>query len=270
MKDFFRRNKLTIISFCILIIMIFSYVCRVSAYTYESLDFKYGKVNTKSSLNIRCGPGMDYDRVGKIENGEYVNVFAKVAEWYIVQTDSNVVGAVSSKYIEPVYDEQEVDNYRSNKALESVKQEEVTQTSTEINSKSEYIDNLELTQEELDFLNLINSNRKNNGLSELKIDNAVQNVARLKAQDLERNDYFSHLSPTYGSINDMLTSFGVNYARAQENIAGNQNLSGAVEAWMNSESHKSNILNNDFNYTGVAIVESQTYGKIFVEIFIKK
>ena len=119
-------------------------------------------------------------------------------------------------------------------------------------------------------MNLINSNRKNNGLTELKIDNTIQNVARLKAQDLERNDYFSHLSPTYGNIDSMLTSFGVTYSVAQENIAGNQNLSGAVEAWMNSESHKANILNNDFNYTGVAIIDSKTYGKIFVEVFAKK
>ena len=71
-----------------------------------------------------------------------------------------------------------------------------------------------------------------------------------------------------GNIDAMLDSYGVVYKNTQENIAGNQNLSGAVEAWLNSESHKSNILNNDFNYTGVAIVDSDTYGKIFVEVFV--
>lgn len=268
MMDFLKRNKITIISFCILMIIIFSYVCRVSAYTYETLDFKYGKTKTKTTLNIRCGPGMNYERVGKLKDGEYVNVFAKVGEWYIVQTRDNVVGAVSSKFIEPVLDENEVLN--SMNKVEDVKLEESAQTSASSVSNGEYIDNLELTLEEREFLNLINSNRKNNGLEELKIDNAVQNVARLKAQDLERNEYFSHQSPSYGNINDMLTSFGVKYSQAQENIAGNQNLAGAVEAWMNSDSHKSNILNNNFNYTGIAIVDSKTYGKIFVEVFVKK
>lgn len=265
MENFFKKNKFVILSFCILIIIFFSYIYNVSAFTYESLDFKYGKVSTKTTLNIRCGPGTDYERVGKLKNGDYVDVFAKVGEWYIIQTDENLVGAVCSDYIEPIYDETEVENYRKNEITENI-----TPTSTDLETNGEYIDNLELTEDEKKFLNLINSNRKNNGLTELKIDNTIQNVARLKAQDLERNDYFSHLSPTYGNIDSMLTSFGVTYSVAQENIAGNQNLSGAVEAWMNSESHKANILNNDFNYTGVAIIDSKTYGKIFVEVFAKK
>ncbi|MBR2290471.1 MAG: SH3 domain-containing protein [Clostridia bacterium] len=258
MKNFLKRNKVTIISLCIMLIILFCYVCSAQAYTYESIDFQYGKVIAKTSLNIRCGPGTNYERVGKLNNGEYVNVFAKVGDWYIIQTNNSVVGAVSSKYIEPIYDEIDF------------KVEETAQTSSAVESNGEYLDNLSLTVEEQEFLNLINSNRKTNGLDELKIDNTIQNVARLKAQDLERNEYFSHQSPTYGNINDMLTSFGVTYTSAQENIAGNQNLAGAVEAWMNSESHKANILNNDFKYTGVAVVESSTYGKIFVEVFVKK
>ena len=174
-----------------------------------------------------------------------------------------------SDYIEPIYDENEALNYYE----EINKDSDLNINDSNINAledNGEYIENLELTEEEKEFLNLINSNRKDNGLNELKIDNAIQNVARLKAQDLERNDYFSHKSPSYGDINEMLVSFGVKCSIAQENIAGNQNLSGAVEAWMNSDSHKSNILNEEFNYTGVAIVESSTYGKIFVEVFVKK
>ena len=73
-----------------------------------------------------------------------------------------------------------------------------------------------------------------------------------------------------GNIREMLNSFGVTFTKIEENIAGNQNLSGAVEAWMNSENHKSNILDSEFNYTGIAIAESSTYGKIFVEVFVKK
>ena len=267
MKNFWKKNKSVILGYSILIILFFSYLYKTSAYTYESLDFKYGKVKTKTTLNIRCGPGTSYDRVGKLNNGDYVNVFARVGEWYIVQTDDNLVGAVSSKYIEAVYDETEVQN---SKNLENIESEETTQTSNLEETSGEYIDNIELTQEEQEFLNLINSKRKENGLEELKIDNTVQNVARLKAQDLNRNDYFSHESPSYGNIDDMLNSFGVSYIKVQENIAGNQNLLGAVDAWMNSENHKSNILNEDFNYTGVAIAESSTYGKIFVEVFVKK
>ena len=73
-----------------------------------------------------------------------------------------------------------------------------------------------------------------------------------------------------GNIDDMLKSFGLTFTKVEENIAGNQNLSGAVEAWMNSENHKLNILDSEVNYTGIAIAESNTYGKIFVEVFVKK
>lgn len=253
-------------SICILMIILFSYINRTSAYTYESLDFRYGRVKAKTFLNIRCGPSIQYERVGKVKSGECVDVFAKVGEWYIIQTNSNIVGAVSGKYIEPIYDE----NLKNQSEIEDVKMEESEQTISDSGKVGTYIDNLELTEEEKEFLNLINANRKNRGLEELKIDNTIQNVARLKAQDLDRNEYFSHQSPSYGSMDDMLKSFGVSYMSVQENIAGNQSLAGAIEAWMHSENHKANILNKDFNYTGVGIVESKTYGKIFVEVFIQK
>ena len=84
------------------------------------------------------------------------------------------------------------------------------------------------------------------------------------------NNYFSHNSPTYGSPFDMLSSFKATYKTAGENIAGNSTNSGAVNAWMNSSGHKANILKNSFNYTGIGVVKSSKYGKIYVQIFLGK
>ena len=84
------------------------------------------------------------------------------------------------------------------------------------------------------------------------------------------NNYFSHTSPTYGSPFDMMKSYGIKYKAAGENIAGNSSNSGAVNAWMNSEGHKANILSNNYNYTGLAVVSSPKYGKIYVQMFIGK
>jgi len=106
MKEFLKKNKFVILFFTILIIIMCSVYSRTFAYTYETLEFKYGKVTTEC-LNIRCGPGVNYNRVGKLHKDEYIDVFAKVGEWYIIQTDNNVIGAVSSNYIEAVYDENE-------------------------------------------------------------------------------------------------------------------------------------------------------------------
>ena len=133
-----------------------------------------------------------------------------------------------------------------------------TQTSSTMNS------------DEKEVFNLINQQRINNGLTALKVDEEVQRVARIKAQDMVDNNYFSHTSPIYGSPFNMLNSFKISYKTAGENIAGNSSNSGAVNAWMNSSGHKANILNSNFNYTGIGVVSSPKYGKVFVQMFIGK
>lgn len=135
---------------------------------------------------------------------------------------------------------------------------------------SEFAESQALTEDEQEFLNLINANREANGLADLEVDWDVQNVARLKVQDLVQNNYFSHNSEAYGDIQNMLNTFGISFNSAGENIAGNSSLAKAVEAWMGSSNHKANILSEKYNYTGVAVLDSKIYGKIFVEIFIQK
>ena len=98
----------------------------------------------------------------------------------------------------------------------------------------------------------------------------VQRVVKIKAQDMVSNNYFSHTSPIYGSPFDMLNSFKVSYKSAAENIARNSSNSGAVTSWINSSGHKANILNSSYNYTGIGIVSSPTYGKVYVQMFIGK
>lgn len=127
-----------------------------------------------------------------------------------------------------------------------------------------------MNADEKEVFDLINKQRANNGLQALKVDNEVQRVARIKAQDMVDNNYFAHKSPIYGSPFNMLKSFKISYKTAGENIAGNSSNSGAVTSWMNSSGHKANILNSNFNYTGVGVVSSSKYGKIFVQMFIGK
>ncbi len=125
-----------------------------------------------------------------------------------------------------------------------------------------------LTSEEQEVLNLINEYRRENGLNELKPANRLQDVADLKANDLVENNYFSHVSENLGTPFEMLESNNIQYTVAGENLAGNVNSSKAVEAWINSPTHKANILDEEFKYTGISVVESPVYGKIFVQIFV--
>ena len=96
----------------------------------------------------------------------------------------------------------------------------------------------------------------------------MNKIAKLKAQDLAKGYYFKHISPKYGSIFDMMKDNDIYYTVAGENLAGNISSKKAVEAWINSETHRDNIL-TDYKYTGIGVVEDNIYGKVFVQIFIK-
>ena len=69
---------------------------------YYNLDFSTGLV-TASSLNVRSGPGIAYGIITTVPQNQYIRVFAGVGDWYIVQVEGDYVGAVSKKYIKPIY-----------------------------------------------------------------------------------------------------------------------------------------------------------------------
>ena len=193
--------------------------------------------------------GTSYNVITTVNKNEYIRVFAGVGEWYIVQTDSDYVGAVSRKYVRAIYPSS---SGSSNSGTGGSSSSGNTSSSTETSNMNS------------------DKQRTNNGLAALKNDSEVQRVARIKAQDMVNNNYFSHTSPTYGSPFDMLKSFKISYKTAGENIAGNSSNSSAVTAWMNSSGHKANILNSNFNYTGIGVVSSPKYGKMYVQLFIGK
>lgn len=195
--------------------------------------------------------GTQYKVIATVKKNEYIRVFAGVGDWYIVQVEGDFIGAVSKKYIKAVYP-----NLSGGTGSSSSGKQPATTGS--------------MSADEKETFDLVNQQRINNGLQALKIDEEVQRVARIKAQDMVDNNYFSHNSPTYGSPFDMLNSFKISYRSAGENIAGNSSNSAAVTAWMNSSGHKANILNSSFNYTGVGVVKSSKYGKIYVQVFVGK
>ncbi len=208
---------------------------------YYKVDFSTGLV-TATTLNVRSGPGTNYGIVATVKKNEYIRVFAGVGDWYIVQVEGDYVGAVNKKYVKAIYP----------------------------NSSNSNSTTTAMTTDEKEVFDLINNQRTQNGLSALKLDTETLRVARIKAQDMVDNNYFSHNSPTYGSPFQMLNSFKISYKTAGENIAGNSSNSSAVTAWMNSSGHRANILNSSFNYTGIGVVKSSKYGKVYVQMFLGK
>lgn len=247
-----KKNILKTIVVCVFVLMICKYTTVFGMQHYYNLDFSTGLV-TATELNVRSGPGTQYKIVTTVKKNEYIRVFAGVGSWYIVQVEGDYIGAVSKKYVKPIYPSS------SN-----------TGGGTGSSGGGQSTTTASMTADEKEVFDLINKQRTNNGLTALKVDNEVQRVARIKAQDMVDNNYFAHESPTYGTPFNMLKSFKISYKTAGENIAGNSSNSGAVTAWMNSSGHKANILNGNYNYTGIGVVSSSKYGKIYVQMFIGK
>lgn len=111
----------------------------------------------------------------------------------------------------------------------------------------------------------INDFRSKEGLKELSLDKKVSAAAQAKAEDLAAKNYFSHISPTYGTPSQMLNDFGISYRYMGENIAKGASAQKTVNAWMNSKGHRDNILNQNFTKIGVGYCQSE---KIWVTIFI--
>jgi uncharacterized YkwD family protein len=121
---------------------------------------------------------------------------------------------------------------------------------------------------EREVVKYTNIERVKHGLTELKIDSKLSEVAWYKSKDMQVNGYFSHNSPTYGSPFEMMISFGVNYTAAGENIAyGFNNAEQLVTGWMNSEGHRRNILNGTYTHIGVGFVQEGNYS---TQMFLRK
>ena len=122
---------------------------------------------------------------------------------------------------------------------------------------------------EKEVVTLTNKERTKRGLKPLTLDTELSKMARDKSKDMVANHYFDHQSPTYGSPFDMMKRYGISYSYAGENIAAGQKTpEDVVEAWMNSEGHRENILNPNFTKIGVGYVQGGSYGSYWTQEFI--
>jgi len=107
-----------------------------------------------------------------------------------------------------------------------------------------------------------NNARAQSGLPALASNEDLNKAAALKAQDMFTYDYWSHNSPTGVSPWKWLGDVGYGYSVAGENLAKNYpNAAATVNAWMASDSHRANILNQDYNEVGFAVSQGTLEGR---------
>lgn len=117
-----------------------------------------------------------------------------------------------------------------------------------------------ITTEEL--LYGTNDERREGGIQQLALNEELSEAAFLKAQDMFANDYWAHTSPDGVTPWKWLGDAGYNYSVAGENLAKNYpNAEATVSAWMASESHRMNIMNDKYTDVGFAVVDGTLGGR---------
>jgi hypothetical protein len=112
------------------------------------------------------------------------------------------------------------------------------------------------------LLNLTNEERTKLGLPTLQENPQLALAAEKKAADMFKKDYWSHFAPDGGSPWDFIKQSGYQYEYAGENLAKNFLYSkNVVDAWMNSPTHRENIVKKDYTEVGYAVQNGMLGGE---------
>ena len=149
-----------------------------------------------------------------------------------------------------------VTNNNNTKAPSSSKNQQVeAPVKTPSNNVSQSV-----SEFEKQVVDLTNAERAKEGLKPLEMHSPLMEVAQAISEDMAKNNYFSHTSPTYGSPFDQIKSAGISYRSAGENIAqGQRTPQQVVQAWMESPGHRQNIMNANYTHIGVGFVDNGYY-----------
>ena len=181
-----------------------------------------------NTLNVRQGPGTNYKIVTTLKKGSIVNVIGKIDDWYIIQTENNIFGLCSKEYIE------DMGEYTSEMAI----------------------------------LNAINEQREKKKIKKLTLDAKLSEIAKIKAQDIIDNNYFSHESKKLGTPFEMLEKYDIKFMTVGENIAKSNDIEDFVKLVTENDSYRQNAISNDYNYTGISILPIDEFNYIYVQLFV--
>lgn len=111
-----------------------------------------------------------------------------------------------------------------------------------------------LAGEQQQIITLVNSARIQKGLPALVENGPLDYSSDLKAADMAKNEYFSHVGPNNQRLSSLLEIAGYKYLSAGENLAmGFSSAKDVVAAWIKSPTHYANLLDSEFQDTGVAL-----------------
>lgn len=113
-----------------------------------------------------------------------------------------------------------------------------------------------ITGFEQHMLDIMNAERKKNGVSPLSFDSQLTNLARLRASELTVYYSANHNRPDKRAWNTVFDDYNYSIYYAGENIAyGQRSADEVMSVWIASPGHYSNIVNPNFGHVGLACYE---------------
>ncbi|MCL5785013.1 MAG: CAP domain-containing protein [Patescibacteria group bacterium] len=107
-----------------------------------------------------------------------------------------------------------------------------------------------------------NIERQKDGLPPLMENSLLDEAASRKAQNMFEENYWAHFSPSGKDPWGFILGAGYKFSYAGENLARNFYTSeDVVQAWMNSPSHRDNLLNSHYQDIGIAVVDGVLQGQ---------
>ena len=221
---------------------------------------KYYATTNIAFTNLRAGPSTNFKVRASLSKDINVEIIGEIGDFYTVVTKNNYVGMIRKDLITKISSQNTKINTTTN----------TSSSKANITTSKNLTPGAKGTSNEEYVLKLINQARINKNLKALTMDSNLLRIAQIKSKDMVNSNYFSHISPTYGSPFNMMKNNGIIYKIAGENIAGNSSLDDAVNSWIESPTHSKNIFSTNYNYIGIGVANSKIYGYIISAMFIEK
>lgn len=129
----------------------------------------------------------------------------------------------------------------------------------------------DLTSVRSELLRLVNEERRQRGLTPLRLQHQLNFAAQSYAEDMLARDFYGHESPEGTTVMDRARAAGYRGRMTGENLAnGVESVDLVMQEWMKSEGHRKNILSRRFREVGFGVAigkKSDGYRIIWVQCF---
>lgn len=109
----------------------------------------------------------------------------------------------------------------------------------------------------LQVIDLVNQARSDAGCDPVKVDQRLNRAAAKHSVDMAERNYFSHDTPEGEDFAERIRAEGYPSPGAENIAQGQRNARTVMEAWMQSEGHRNNILNCELSAIGVGFAREE-------------